>query len=94
MWFILGKLLINSTILYVPPDTHHLLLLSFGHCTRQFVSNVLQFNMEIMMLANEVNLHWHTIGSGMSEQTAGILIFLCFMITLTLAVLTSRHNAL
>ena len=92
MWFILGKLLINSTILYVPPDTHHLLLLSFGHCTRQFVSNVLQFNMEIMILANEVNLHRHTIGSGMSEQTTGILIFLCFMTTLTLAVLTSRHR--
>ena len=47
--------------------------------------------MEIMILANEVNLHWHTIGSGMSEQATGILIFLCFMLTLTLAVLMSRH---
>ena len=55
----------------------------FAHCAQQFVSNVLKFNIETMILADEVNLQWHTIGSGMSKQTTGMLIFLCFMITLT-----------
>ena len=47
-----------------------------------------------MILTDEVKLQWHTIGSGMSKETTGMLIFLCFMITLALAVLMSRHNAL
>ena len=67
----------------------------FTHCAQQFVSNVLKFNIETMVLADEVNLQWHTIGSGMSEQTTGMLIFLCFMITLTLTVSMSiMHSKL